>query len=103
MDKNSIKIQWTDVMWTNHGVFLNAQKTKAAVRKVIHTYPGECVRFDLSVYKNGQTEFPKTYLGLHFQCRGVNDAQYFDAVLSKEHRDDPKSKFRVTAYKAMGI
>ena len=97
------KIEWSDIMWTNHGVFLTAQKVRAAVKGTIKSFPGECIRFDLSVYKEGLKRPEMIYTGLHYQYRGSDDKNHFDRILNREHELNPKAKFRVNAYKAIGI
>ena len=100
------KIEWSDIMWTNPGVFLTAQKVRAAVKGTIKSFPGECIRFDLSVYKEGfwEMKLPAIiYTGLHYQYRGSDDKNHFDRILNREHELDPKAKFRISAYKAIGI
>ena len=68
------KIEWSDVMWTNPGVFLTDLNRPEMI-----------------------------YTGLHYQYRGSDDKNHFDRILNREHELDPKAKFRISAYKAIGI
>ena len=97
------KIEWSDIMWTNPGVFLTAQKVRAAVKGTIKSFPGECIRFDLAVYKEDLKRPEMIYTGLHYQYRGSDDKNHFDRILNREHELDPKAKFRISAFKAIGI
>lgn len=97
------KIEWSDVMWTNPGVFLTAQKVRTAVKGTIKSSPGECIRFDLAVYKEDLNRPEMIYTGLHYQYRGSDDKNHFDRILNREHELDPKAKFRISAFKAIGI
>lgn len=85
------------ILWTNDGVLMSANKTCAAVRNCVKCWPGECLRFDLSVFPSKGSS--KTIKNLHWNWRGSCDEKNFRAALQREHDTDPKAKFRIVGYR----
>ena len=85
------------ILTTNPGIYLTARNTLSYAKKLVRSYPGERIRFNLyiSIVENGKQDY---FCGLPYSnpmLNQINDTVV--SIINSYHEDYPKAKFRISA------